>query len=206
MPAITDTTAVSPEHAVKALLSEYDALKAEERQRIGARGQLLYATLTAVAGISTVTTTVGQLGLLLLLPLAATVLGWVYVTNDHKITAIGRYLRDRLGPRLVGLIDDGSSDIDVFKWENYHREDPHRPSRKRLQRAVDLAAFCAPSLTALALLWLLGPHTPLVLIGSAAALAAVVVLATQIIRYADVAGPVAGSRGYQQQDGLSDGC
>lgn len=58
--------------------------------------------------------------------------------------------------------------------------------------AVDLVAFCAPSLTALILLWLLGPHTPTVLIGSAAALAAVVVLATQIIRYADVASPVQG--------------
>ncbi|MFF5211037.1 hypothetical protein [Streptosporangium sp. NPDC000396] len=187
---MTDTTAVSPEHAVKALLSEYEALKAEERQRIGVRGQLLYAVLTAVAGISTVTTTVGRLELLLLLPLATTVLGWAYVANDHKITVIGRYVRGRLGPRLVGLVDDGSGDIDVFKWENYHREDPHRLSRKRLQLAVDLVAFCAPSLTALTLLWLLGPHTPLVRIGSAAALAAVMILAGQIIRYADVAGPV----------------
>ncbi|WP_431914905.1 hypothetical protein [Nonomuraea jabiensis] len=186
---MTDTTTVSPEHAVKALLSEYEALKAEERQRIGVRGQLLYAVLTAVAGISTATTTVGRLELLLLLPLATTVLGWAYVANDHKITVIARYVRGQLGPRLVGLVDDGSGDIDVFKWESYHREDPHRPSRKRLQLAVDLVAFCAPSLTALALLWLLGPHTPLVQIGSAAALAAVTILATQIIRYADVAGP-----------------
>jgi hypothetical protein len=189
MSAMTDTTEVSPEHAVKALLSEYEALKAEERQRIGVRGQLLYAVLTAVAGISTATTTVGRLELLLL-PLATTVLGWAYVANDHKITVIGRYVRGQLGPHLVGLVDGGSGDIDVFKWENYHREDPHRPSRKRLQLAVDLVAFCAPSLTALTLLWLLGPHTPLVRIGSAAALAAVMILATQIIRYADVAGPV----------------
>ncbi|TMR99761.1 hypothetical protein [Nonomuraea basaltis] len=189
MPAITDTTA-TPEHAVKALLSEYDALKAEQRQRIGVHGQLLYAMLTAVAGITTVIATVGRLELLLLLPLATTVLGWAYVINDHKIAAIGQYVRGRLGPHLVGLVDDGSSDIDMFKWERYHRQDPLRPSRKRLQLAVDLAAFCAPPLAALTLLWLLGPYTPVVLIGSAAALAAVVVLATQIIRYADVAGPV----------------
>ncbi|GAA2324199.1 hypothetical protein GCM10010149_91990 [Nonomuraea roseoviolacea subsp. roseoviolacea] len=190
MSAITDITAVSPEHAVKALLSEYDALKAEQRQRIGARGQLMYATLTAVAGISTVTATVGRLELLLLLPLAATVLGWAYVINNHKIAVIGRYVRGRLAPHLGGLVDDGSNDIDLFTWEKYHRDDPLRPSRKRLQLAVDLAAFCAPSLTGLTLLWLLGPHTPTVLIGSAAALAAVVILATQIIRYADVTGPV----------------
>ncbi|MEV4575525.1 hypothetical protein AB0K16_19980 [Nonomuraea jabiensis] len=193
MPAIADTAGVSLEHTLKALLSEYEALKAEERQRIGVRGQLLYATLTAVAGIGTVTTTVGRLELLLLLPLAATVLGWAYVMNDHKITAIGRYVCGRLGPRLVGLVDDGSSEIDMFKWEKYHRDDPLRPCRKRLQLAVDLVAFCAPSLTALVLLWLLGPHTPTVLIGSAAALTAVVVLATQIIRYADVASSVQGA-------------
>ncbi len=190
MPAITDTTAASPGHAVTALLKEYDALKAEERQRIGVRGQLLNATLTAVAGIITITTTVGRMGLLLLLPLATTVLGWAYVANDHKITAIGRYVHNQLGPRLVGLVEDGFSDIDMFKWEKYHREDPLRLSRKRLQLVVDLVAFCAPPLSALTLLWLLGPHTPIILIGSAAALAAVALLATQIIRYADVAGPV----------------
>ncbi|WP_433428112.1 hypothetical protein [Nonomuraea sp. CA-141351] len=90
---------------------------------------------------------------------------------------------------LVGLVDDGSGDIEMFQWEGYRRHDPRRPSRKRLQPAVDLAAFCAPPLAALTLLWLLGPHTAVVLIGSAAALATVAVLATQIIGYADVAGP-----------------
>ncbi|MEV1170373.1 hypothetical protein [Nonomuraea sp. NPDC049784] len=187
MPAISGTTAASPERAVTALLSEYDALKAEQRQRIGMRSHLLYGTLTAIAGIATVTTSVGRRELLLLLPLATTVLGWAYVTNDHKIAAIGRYVHDRLGPRLVGLVDDGSGDIEMFQWERYRRHDPRRPSRKRLQLAVDLAAFCAPPLAALTLLWLLGPHTLVVLIGSAAALATVAVLATQIIRYADVA-------------------
>ncbi|MBO3751950.1 hypothetical protein J5X84_38275 [Streptosporangiaceae bacterium NEAU-GS5] len=187
---ISDTTAVSPEHAVKALLSEYDALKAEERQRISVRGQLLYATLTAVAGICTVTATVGRPELLLLLPLATTVLGWAYVTNEHKITAIGGYVHGRLAPHLLGLVDDGSRDIDLFTWEKYRREDPLRRSRKRLQLAADLVAFCVPPLTALGLLLLLGPHTPPVLIGVGAALSAVTVLAAQIIRYADPAGPV----------------
>ncbi|MBO3751952.1 hypothetical protein J5X84_38285 [Streptosporangiaceae bacterium NEAU-GS5] len=186
---ISDTTAVSPDHAVTALLSEYDALKAEERQRVGVRGQVLYATLTAVAGIATVTATVGRLELLLLLPLATTVLGWTYVTNDHKIAVIGGYVRCRLAPHLLGRLEDCSSGIDIFTWEQYHREDPLRCSRQRLQLAADLVAFCAPPLTALALLWLLGPHTPPVLIGSAAALTAVTVLAAQIIRYAETAGP-----------------
>lgn len=43
------------------------------------------------------------------------------------------------------------------------------------------------------LLWLLGPHTPTVLIASAVAPAAVVVLATQIIRYADMPSPKRGA-------------
>jgi hypothetical protein len=189
MPADAGTAAKSPEHAVTALLNEYDVLKAEERQRIGMRGQLLYATLTAVAGIATVTTTVGRLELLLLLPLANTVLGWAYVINEYKIGHIGQYVCGRLGPRLMGLVDDGAGDMEMFEWEKYQRQDPSRPSRKRLQLVVDLAAFSAPSLTALGLLWLLGPHTPMVLTGSAVALIAGVILASQIVRYADVAGP-----------------
>ncbi|MBO3752194.1 hypothetical protein J5X84_39565 [Streptosporangiaceae bacterium NEAU-GS5] len=189
---MSDTTAVSREHAVTALVSEYEALKAEERQRIGVRGQLLYATLTAVAGIATVTATAGRLELLLLLPLATTVLGWSCVTNDHKIVFIGRYVRYRLGPRMVGLAGEFSSGIDMFDWEHYHRADPLRRSRKWLQLAADMVAFCVPSLTAIALLLLLGPHNPLVLIGSAAAIIAVTILAAQIVRYAGAAGPDGG--------------
>ena len=187
MPAIPDNTALSPEQAVTVLLSEYDSLKAEQRSRIGFRDNLLYAALTAMAAIATVTAGAGRLELLLLLPLVTTVLGWTHLTNDHLITEIGRYVREGLGPRLAGLVDDGSSDIPMFEWETEHSGDRRRTSRKRLQLAVNLLTFCLPPLAALGVLAAAGPHTPAVLAGAFVELAAVATLAVQIGRYANLA-------------------
>ncbi|MEZ7132675.1 hypothetical protein ACBR40_45695 [Nonomuraea sp. AD125B] len=175
------------ERAVTVLLSEYDALKAEQRCRIGTRDQLLYAVLTAAAAIAAVTATAARLELLLVLPLAGIVLGWTHLHNDHMITEIGRYVRTRLGPRLHALVDD-ATDIPMFEWETDHGSDPRRRSRKWLQLAVTLAAFCVPPLAALIIVWAAGPHAPAVLAVSVLEAAALTVLAVQITRYADLAG------------------
>ncbi|NUR84360.1 MAG: hypothetical protein HOY71_09770 [Nonomuraea sp.] len=169
------------------LLSEYETLKAEQRSRIGTRDQLLYAMLTAAAAIAAVTATAGRLELLLVLPLAGIVLGWTHLHNDHMITAIGRYVRDRLGPRLHGLVDD-ATDLPMFEWETEHHSDRRRRSRRWLQLAVNLTAFCAPPLAALVVVWAAGPHTPATLALSVLEAAALAVLAVQITRYADLAG------------------
>jgi chromate transport protein ChrA len=179
--------------AVAVLLSEYDALKAEQRSRIGFRDQLLYAVLTAAAAIAAVTATAARLELLLVLPLAGVVLGWTHLHNDHMISEIGRYVRDRLGPRLHALTHhDGSDagdagDLPMFEWESDRNADRRRVSRKWLQLAVNLAAFCLPPLAALIIVWAAGPHTPAVLAVSVLEAAALAVLALQITRYADLA-------------------
>jgi hypothetical protein len=173
------------EQAVTVLLSEYDALKAEQRSRIGFRDQLLYAVLTAAAAITAVTATAGRLELLLVLPLAGTVLGWTHLHNDHMITQIGRYVRERLGPRLHTLThhdDGGSGWPPMFEWESDHH-DPHHASRTWLQLGVNLAAFCLPPVAALLVVWASGPH-PAVLAVCLAELAVVAVLVTQIVGYA----------------------
>jgi hypothetical protein len=176
------------EQAVTVLLSEYEMLKAEQRSRIGTRDNLLYAMLTAAAAIAAVTATAGRLELLLVLPLAGTVLGWTHLHNDHMITAIGSYVRERLGPRLHALVDD-ATDIDMFEWETTHRSpDRRRTSRRWLQLAVNLAAFCLPPLAALILIGVAGPHTAAVLSVAGAELAVLAVLAVQITRYAELGG------------------
>ncbi|MEO3892159.1 hypothetical protein [Nonomuraea sp. B5E05] len=171
--------------AVAVLLSEYDALKAEQRSRIGFRDQLLYAVLTAAAAIAAVTATAARLELLLVLPLAGIVLGWTHLHNDHMISEIGRYVRVQLGPRLHALVTDATG-LPMFEWESDHH-DRRRVSRKWLQLAVNLAAFCVPPLAALIIVWAAGPHTPAVLALSALEAAALAVLALQITRYADLA-------------------
>ncbi|MFC7593648.1 hypothetical protein ACFQYP_65495 [Nonomuraea antimicrobica] len=113
-------------------------------------------------------------------------LGWTHLHNDHMITAIGRYVRDRLGPRLQALVD-GVSDLPMFEWETDGRSDVRRVSRKWLQLAVNLAAFCVPPLAALIVVWAAGPRTPAVLAVSVLEAAALAVLAVQITRYAELA-------------------
>jgi hypothetical protein len=153
-------------------LAEYKQIKAEQLARIGFRDNLMYANLVAVAGTLTVAHAAHSRAYLLLVPAVAFVLGWTYLANDHMISAIGRYVREH--PVLTAM-----------GWETEHPADRRRVSRKRIQLAVDLAAFCGPGLVALAGFWL-APAGPLLLTASAAEAIAVGVLAWQFIAYAEV--------------------
>ncbi|MGW2630566.1 hypothetical protein ACWC2K_14715 [Streptomyces chattanoogensis] len=166
------------------LLAEYEQIKQEQRARIGFRDNLIYATLGVMAAvIGSTLTGRGHLELLLLLPPLSVTLGWTYLVNDEKISAVGRYIRDELTPRLQELTPERS---EVFGWESAHRSDTHRHSRKRIQLAVDLLIFCAAPFAALTVYWLLGPTPWSLLLVSAAEAAMVVGLATQVVRYADL--------------------
>ncbi|MEV8313816.1 hypothetical protein AB0Q95_06550 [Streptomyces sp. NPDC059900] len=166
------------------LLAEYEQIKQEQRARIGFRDNLIYATLAVMAAVIGSTLARGiRLELLLLLPPLSTILGWTYLVNDEKISAIGRYIRDELSPRLAELTSDQA---EAFGWESAHRRDAHRRSRKRFQLAVDLLTFCGAPLAALVVYWLLGPpQWPLILISLAEA-TMVIGLARQVVRYADL--------------------
>lgn len=133
------------EHAVTVLLAEYDKLKAEQVSRISFRDNLLYATLAAGATVGAIAASAHMPLLLLLLPVATTALGWAYLVNDHAVSAIGRYIRDDLGPRLADLIGhDGA----LFGWEAAHRSDDRRRSRKLFQELVDGLVFVIAPLVA----------------------------------------------------------
>ncbi|WNI26165.1 hypothetical protein [Streptomyces sp. ITFR-16] len=165
------------------LLAEYEQIKQEQRARIGFRDNLLYATLAVMAAvIGSTLARGGHVEMLLLLPPLSVVLGWTYLVNDEKISAIGRYIRDELCPRLKELTSEQG---DVFGWESAHRRDAHRRSRKRFQLAVDLLTFCAAPLAALAVYWILGPaQWPLVVISLIEA-TVVIGLVVQVVRYAE---------------------
>lgn len=171
------------------LLVEYERLKDEQKTRIGFRDNLIYATLGSMAGVVAATLVPqGNPGLLLLLPPVCVVLGWTYLVNDEKVSAIGRYLRLDLAPRLAGLAgatgDDASA---IFGWETAHRSDPDRLVRKYFQLVVDLGTFCLPGLTALMIYWVAAPHRTDLLIVSVVETLLVLALAAQMIRYADLA-------------------
>src|SRR5688500_3373987 len=92
------------------LLLEYERIKEEQKSRIAFRDNLLYATLATMAAvIAAVLQDGGRPTLLLLLPPVSLVLGWTYLVNDEKVSAIGQYIRTDLAPRLSAVAPDGSA-------------------------------------------------------------------------------------------------
>ncbi|MGH8527480.1 MAG: hypothetical protein ACREXY_25705, partial [Gammaproteobacteria bacterium] len=102
------------------LLAEYAQLKEEQRARIGFRDNLLYVTLAAVTAVTAIAAQTKLMQLILALPVVCVVLGWTYLVNDEKISAIGRYTRTELAPRLANAT---SVHEPLFGWETYHRSD-----------------------------------------------------------------------------------
>lgn len=172
------------------LMVEYERVKGEQQARIGFRDNLLYATLASMGAVVTaVLHKDGQAALLLLLPPVSVLLGWTYLVNDEKISAIGRYVREELAPQLAALADGrerGGAPAVIFGWERAHRSDSRRRSRKCLQLAVDLTTFCVAPVAAVVVFWTAGPSgVPLVAV-SGVELAAIAVLAVQIVLYAEL--------------------
>ena len=166
------------------LLAEYERIKDEQRARIGVRDNFVYATLASVVAVLAATYHDDyRPGFLLFFPPVATLLGWTYLINDQKISAMGRYIRDTLTPRLDALTGGSGH---VFSWENDHRHDARRTSRKRLQLAVDLLLFAIGPVAAV-VAYLVSDSLSVVLVGVAAVeIIGAVVLCVQIIVYADL--------------------
>lgn len=166
----------------KILLAEYDRLKEEQKTRIGFRDNLLYFTLAAVTAVVALTVQSGQAGLLLSAPAICLILGWTYLVNDEKISAIGYYVRDQLGPRLGQLT---SAPGTVFGWEVYHRTVAGRTMRKRLQTAVDLFTYLILPVVCTTAFWCSSTVQPLLTLTSLAQTLALAVLGWQFLHRAE---------------------
>ncbi|MFI5671232.1 hypothetical protein [Streptomyces sp. NPDC051704] len=175
------------------LVTEYQVIKEEQKVRIGFRDNLLYVTLAAVTAVIVAAAQAKAALLLLALPPVCVILGWTYLVNDEKISAIGRYIRTDLAPRLVAGLDAEAANgttgprgtnLDLFGWERTHRTDARRTSRKLIQCLVDLSTFCLVPLGGLALFWLDGAQGAALLAASAVEALAIVALAWQILVYA----------------------
>jgi hypothetical protein len=146
-------------------LREFDHLKSEQAQRIGFRDNMLYVTL--VAGGALASFALGGEGgaawpgprryALLVIPWICVILGWTYVINDEKISAIGDYIKrpGGLADRIQALIGGGESGGErggrdpLFDWERAHARDGYRLLRKLFQLIVDLTTFVASGFAAI---------------------------------------------------------
>ena len=159
-------------------------MKAEQTGRIGFRDNMIYVTLASVGVVVSFSLSKeGPIAALLVVPWVTFVLGWTYVVNDEKISAIGRYIRLTLQPRIRSLVERTD---DVFGWEIAHRSDKLRVERKWVQFFVDLVAFVGPGVGAIVVYLVREPHPArsarlVCVLGGAL----MVVLALEISRYLD---------------------
>jgi hypothetical protein len=165
------------------LLQEYEKLKAEQLARINARDNLLYVTLASLGAVLAATLQTGVSVLLLALPPVGVVLGWTYLMNDEKVSAIGRHIRTVLAPQLASLL---AAEVPVFSWEVGHRGDRGRRWRKGGQLAIDLLTFCAPAVVAVITYWFSRRPNSLMVSVSVIELAAIAALGWAIVTSADL--------------------
>ena len=177
-------------------LQEYSKLKDEQSARIGFRDNLLYVTLGLFGGI--LTFSLGETlnpYALLVLPWVSLILGWTYLVNDQKITAIGRYLRYRLVDKVHALIGDAGLES-IFGWEIVHRSDLRRQRRKLEQLVVDEVTFVLSGIIGLVVFGYflhqpssLNPQLPMmaIVLLMGVELGLLIILGIEIFLYADLA-------------------
>jgi hypothetical protein len=168
-------------------LKEYDKLKSEQAQRIGFRDNLLYVTIGLFGTVVPfAVSNPANYYALLVIPWVCIVLGWTYVVNDEKISALGQYIRTDLAAKITektGILETES----IFPWESYRRETKGRKLRKIEQLIVNQLTFVIPGMVALGSFWYLVPNA----IGEIKFLAGVefvllLVLAIEICTHADL--------------------
>lgn len=136
---------------IELIFKEYEKVKAEQIARIGFRDNLLYVTLTLFGGIVAAYSSLENHAVLLILPWVSLIMGWTYLINDEKISALGRYVRKTLTDQIAKElnIEDTTEKEQIFGWEIAHRSDARRKSRKILQLIIDEITFVVSGIGAL---------------------------------------------------------
>ncbi|MBE9257416.1 hypothetical protein [Dolichospermum sp. LEGE 00246] len=169
-------------------LQEYEKLKEEQSQRIGFRDNLLYVTLGVFGAVVSFTVSnKANYYALLVIPWVSLILGWNYLVNDEKISAIGRYIRLTLAEKIKE--NTGNPEIEsIFGWETAHRSDNRRKRRKIEQLIIDEITFVLSGIIALITFWILVSNAPVVVnILGVIELVLLIILAVEIFIYADLA-------------------
>ena len=173
---------------LEVVFKEYDKLKSEQAQRIGFRDNLLYVTLGLFGTVvSFAVSNSSHYYALLVVPWVCLILGWTYVINDEKISAIGRYIRYKLVNKVKEFT--GYEDLEtLFGWEIAHRSDKRRKRRKIQQLIVDEITFVFSGVVALSAFWSLVHQPPLIVtILSCGELLLLILLGVEMFIYADLA-------------------
>lgn len=127
------------------LISTFEVLKNEQLKRIEFRDRMIYLTLVAVGGVFSfaLENSSKYNSALLVLPFIITVLGWMYLINDIKITKISDYCSKVILPKFESTSKESFSLHPT--WEEHYRTSKDRGLRKNIQLIIDLSVFCVSS-------------------------------------------------------------
>ncbi|NJN10091.1 MAG: hypothetical protein HC815_19695 [Richelia sp. RM1_1_1] len=169
-------------------LLEYEKLKEEQSQRIGFRDNMIYVTLGVFGGIvSFALSNKINYYALLVIPFVCLILGWTYLVNDEKISAIGRYIRLTLVEKIKQ--ETTSNEIEsIFGWEIVHRSDKRRRRRKIEQLIIDEITFVFSGICGLVAFWILvQQHHWAIIFLCVMEMVLLIILGIEIFIYADLA-------------------
>lgn len=199
-------------------LQEYSKLKDEQVQRIGFRDNLLYVTLGVLGAILSFalsqesSDTTGEIVrdaanntnyyALLVIPWVCLILGWAYLVNDQKISALAKYFRTDLREKInqeLGIVETDKTSRSTFGWETKNIEDGGRKWRKIEQLIINEIAFVISGIVALVYFWVhffsfrlpseevqALPLMPMVYALSVIELTLLLILGVEIFRYAEL--------------------
>lgn len=169
-------------------LLEYEKLKEEQAQRIGFRDNMIYVTLGVFGGvISFALSNKINYYALLVIPFVCLILGWTYLVNDEKISAIGRYIRLTLVEKIKQ--ETAQNEIEsIFGWEIVHRSDKRRRRRKIEQLIIDEITFVVSGISGLIAFWVLvQQHHWAIIFLCIVEMLLLIILGIEIFIYADLA-------------------
>ncbi|MDY7004469.1 MAG: hypothetical protein SWX82_11050 [Cyanobacteriota bacterium] len=169
-------------------LLEDNKLKEEQVKRIAFRDQIIYLTLGIFGGIlSFALSNKTNFYALLVIPWICLILGWTYLVNDEKISAIGKYIRLTLTEKIKAQIGDTNIES-IFGWEIFHRSDERRRRRKIEQLIIDEITFVFSGLVALFTFWFIDTNLPSIIhVLCIFELILLIILGIEIIIHADFA-------------------
>ncbi|MGB3508742.1 MAG: hypothetical protein WBA93_05770, partial [Microcoleaceae cyanobacterium] len=150
--------------------------------------QIIYLTLGIFGGIlSFALSNKTNFYALLVIPWICLILGWTYLVNDEKISAIGKYIRLNLTEKIKVLT--GETNIEsIFGWEIVHRSDERRIRRKIEQLIIDEITFVFSGLVALFTFWSPDTNLPwMIHVLCIFELILLMILGIEIIIHADLA-------------------
>jgi len=169
------------------LFKEYEKLKDEQHKRIEFRDHMIYLTLAAIGAVFSFALENPALNIaLLVLPFLCVILGWSYLSNDQKISAIGNYIRTFL---VTKITEDNPNDKIQIKghWEDFLKKDKNRRQRKWIQLFVDLSVFCFSGIVSIISFYILHNSTNLYyIIISLTEILLLIFLSYQFVKYADL--------------------